>query len=161
AHDRNRRVSESLQAGKPHHREQRAHVQTRSGRIEADIGGHFLGGDERSEAFRLVVDHPPPHQLVAKRHPPEFDFLYQSMSITRRAVLKTLVGAGAAVVTAGGAYGFFDERHALGLTEVVLPVSHLPAGLAGLKIGLLTDVHRSDWVSADDVDRGVQLLMAA
>lgn len=83
------------------------------------------------------------------------------MSITRRAVLKTLVGSGAAVVTGAGAYGFFDERHALGLTEVVLPVSGLPPELAGLKIGLLTDVHRSEWVSADDIDRGVRLLMAA
>jgi predicted MPP superfamily phosphohydrolase len=91
----------------------------------------------------------------------ECDLLYQSMSITRRAVLKTLVGSGAAVVTGAGAYGFFDERHALGLTEVVLPVSGLPTELAGLKIGLLTDVHRSDWVSADDIDRGVRLLMAA
>ena len=83
------------------------------------------------------------------------------MSITRRAVLKTLVGSGAAVVAGGGAYGFFDERHALGLTEAVLPVSKLPPELAGLKIGLLTDVHRSQWVSAGDIDRGVQLMTAA
>lgn len=83
------------------------------------------------------------------------------MSITRRAVLKTLVGSGAAVVTGAGAYGFFDERHALGLTEAVLPVAGLPPELAGLKIGLLTDVHRSEWVSAVDIDRGVRLLMAA
>jgi len=83
------------------------------------------------------------------------------MSITRRAVLKTLVGTAAAVTTGAGAYGFFDERHALGLTDVALPVSGLPPELAGLKIGLLTDVHRSQWVSADDVDRGVRKLMAA
>src|SRR4029079_9311492 len=83
------------------------------------------------------------------------------MSITRRAVLKTLVGSGAAVRTGAGAYGFFDERHALGLTEAMLPVSGLPPELAGLKIGLLTDVHRSEWVSAADIDRGVRLLMAA
>jgi predicted MPP superfamily phosphohydrolase len=91
----------------------------------------------------------------------ECDLLYQSMSITRRAVLKTLVGSGAAVLTGAGAYGFFDERHALGLTEAVLRVSGLPPELAGLKIGLLTDVHRSEWVSADDIDRGVRLVMAA
>jgi len=83
------------------------------------------------------------------------------MSITRRALLKTLVGSGTAVMTGAGAYGFFDERHALGLTEAVLPVSKLPSELAGLKIGLLTDVHRSQWVSADDIDRGVRLMMAA
>jgi predicted MPP superfamily phosphohydrolase len=91
----------------------------------------------------------------------ECDLLYQSMSITRRAVLKTLVGSGAVVMTGAGAYGFFDERHALGLTEAMLPVSGLPPELAGLKIGLLTDVHRSQWVSAADIDRGVRLLMAA
>src|SRR5262245_26311931 len=83
------------------------------------------------------------------------------MSITRRAVLKTLVGVGAAVTTGAGAYGFFDERHAVGLTNVMLPVNGLPPELTGLKIGLLTDVHRSPWVSADDVDRGVRKLMEA
>src|SRR5262245_34415157 len=82
-------------------------------------------------------------------------------TITRRAVLKALVGSGAAVVTGAGAYGFFDERHALGLTEAVVPVTGLPPELAGLKVGLLTDVHRSQWVSADDVDRGVRMMMAA
>ena len=83
------------------------------------------------------------------------------MAITRRAVLKTLLGTGVAVTTGVGAYGFFDERHALGLTAATVPVSGLPPELAGLKIGLLTDVHRSQWVSADDVDRGVRMLMAA
>jgi predicted MPP superfamily phosphohydrolase len=83
------------------------------------------------------------------------------MLITRRAILKTLVGGGAAVTTGAGAYGFFDERHAVGLTETVLPVSGLPPPLAGLRIGLITDVHRSQWVSADDVDRGVRMMMAA
>jgi len=83
------------------------------------------------------------------------------MSITRRAVLKTLVGSTAAVVTGAGAYGFFDERHAVGLTEAIVPVTGLPSELDGLKIGLLTDVHRSQWVSADDVDGAVRMLMAA
>jgi uncharacterized protein len=83
------------------------------------------------------------------------------MAITRRAVLKTFLGAGAAAVTGAAAYGFADERHALGITEAILPVRGLPAALAGLKFGLLTDVHRSRWVSADDVDRGVRMLMAA
>lgn len=83
------------------------------------------------------------------------------MLITRRAILKTLVGAGAAVTTGAGAYGFFDERHAVGLTETVLPVSGLPPQLAGVRIGLITDIHRSQWVSADDVARGVRMIMAS
>jgi len=81
--------------------------------------------------------------------------------ISRRAVLKTLFASGAAGVTGVGAYGFFDERHALGLTEAVIPVSRLPPELSGLKIGLLTDIHRSQWVSAEDVAHGVRLLMSA
>jgi hypothetical protein len=91
----------------------------------------------------------------------ECDLLYQSMSITRRAVLKALAGSGAAVITGAATYGFVDERHALGLTETMLPVAGLPEELAGLRVGLLTDVHRSQWVSADDVDRGVRMIMAA
>jgi predicted MPP superfamily phosphohydrolase len=83
------------------------------------------------------------------------------MAITRRALLKTFVGTGAAAVTGAATYGFLDERHALGITQAVLPVMGLPAALAGLKFGLLTDVHRSRWVSSDDVERGVRMLMAA
>jgi predicted MPP superfamily phosphohydrolase len=83
------------------------------------------------------------------------------MPITRRALLKTFVGTGAAALTGATVYGFLDERHALAITEAVVPVSALPSALAGLRVGLLTDVHRSRWVSADDVDRGVRMLMAA
>ena len=59
------------------------------------------------------------------------------------------------------AYGFLDERHALGHDAMTLPVAGLPPALAGLRIGLLTDIHRSRWVSAEDVERGVSALMAA
>jgi predicted MPP superfamily phosphohydrolase len=36
----------------------------------------------------------------------------------------------------------------------------LPPELVGLRIGLITDVHRSRWVSADDVSHAVESLMA-
>lgn len=81
--------------------------------------------------------------------------------MSRRTLLKACAAAGAAGVGGSGAYGFFLERHALALTRVSVPVSGLPAALAGFRIGLLTDVHRSRWVSADDVRRGVAALMAA
>jgi predicted MPP superfamily phosphohydrolase len=83
------------------------------------------------------------------------------MLMTRRAVLKSIAGASAATIAGAGGYGFFGERHAIGLTEATLPVSGLPSDLAGLKVALLTDVHRSRWVSADDVARGVRMMMAA
>ena len=41
-----------------------------------------------------------------------------------------------------------------------MAVVGLPPALAGLRIGLLTDVHRSRWVSDDDVAAGAALLMA-
>ena len=47
-----------------------------------------------------------------------------------------------------GAYGYLYERHALELTRADVPVSGLPPALAGLRIGLMTDIHRSRWVSA-------------
>ena len=64
--------------------------------------------------------------------------------------------------TAGtAAYGYRYGRHELGVTEAVLPVNGLPAALSGLRIGLLTDVHRSRWMSDDDVAHAVNTLLLA
>jgi len=82
-------------------------------------------------------------------------------TISRRTLLKALVAAGVGLTTGGTAYGFLYERHAVGLTTATLPVATLPASLEGFTIGLLTDIHRSRWVSAEDVDKAVQLLMQA
>src|SRR5438046_10198471 len=81
------------------------------------------------------------------------------MAIGRRAVLKTLLGTGACAVTGTGGYGYVYERHELGVTRATVPVVGLPPALAGLRIGLLTDVHRSQWVSHDDVIHAVARLM--
>ena len=81
------------------------------------------------------------------------------MRVTRRAVLKGFVGAGVGAVSGTTAYGFLYERHELEVTRVAVPVVGLPPALAGLRIGLLTDVHRSRWVSHDDVIHAVARLM--
>jgi len=81
--------------------------------------------------------------------------------MTRRAVLKRLVAAGVGATTGTAAYGYLYGRHELGVTEAVLPVNGLPAALSGLRIGLLTDVHRSRWMSDDDVARAVNMLLLA
>jgi predicted MPP superfamily phosphohydrolase len=83
------------------------------------------------------------------------------MVVSRRHVLKALLAAGAGLVAGGGAYGMFYGRHALELTRAALPVSGLPPALAGLRIGMMTDVHCSQWVSAEDVRQAVALLMSA
>ena len=80
--------------------------------------------------------------------------------ITRRTVLKGLVATGVGALTGTSAYGFLYARHQLGLTRETIGVSGLPAALGGLRIGLLTDIHRSRWVSHDDVRDAVVMLMA-
>ena len=80
-------------------------------------------------------------------------------TISRRAVLKGLAGASAAALGATGAYGFLVARHELQVTRATVPVTNLPPPLAGVRIGLLTDVHRSRWVSHEDVTRAAAALM--
>ncbi|MBZ5557189.1 MAG: metallophosphoesterase [Acidobacteriia bacterium] len=82
------------------------------------------------------------------------------MAITRRAVLKSLLAAGVGGIGGGGAYGYLYGRHALEVTRATVPVAGLPRALGGLTVGLLTDVHRSRWVSHDDVAHAVTALMS-
>ena len=82
------------------------------------------------------------------------------MAVTRRAVLKTLIATGVGALSGTGAYGFFYGRHALAITHADVPVAGLPPALAGLRVGLLTDVHRSYFVSHDDVAHAVTALMS-
>ena len=80
--------------------------------------------------------------------------------ITRRTALKALLAAGVGTVTGSTAYGFLYARRHLEITRETLGVSGLPGGLSGLRIGLLTDVHRSRWVTHEHVADAVSALMA-
>jgi predicted MPP superfamily phosphohydrolase len=82
------------------------------------------------------------------------------MQMGRRALLKALTAAGTGIFTGGAAYGFLYERHSTGVTRSTVPVERLPPSLAGVKIGLITDAHRSRWVSDEDVQEAVRLMMA-
>jgi predicted MPP superfamily phosphohydrolase len=81
------------------------------------------------------------------------------MGVTRRAVLKTIAAGGIGAVTGVGSYGYLYGRHELEVTRASLPVSGLPSSLGGLRIGLLTDIHRSPFVAHEDVARAVAALM--
>jgi uncharacterized protein len=83
------------------------------------------------------------------------------MRMSRRAVLQSLLASGVGVGTGAVAYGAAYERHHITLVEHDLPVTGLPEALRGLRIGLLTDIHHSETVSADDVSRAVTLLETA
>ena len=83
------------------------------------------------------------------------------MHATRRTVLKALVGSGVGLLAGSAGYGFLYARHALQLTEATLEVAGLPPELDGFRIGLITDVHRSQWVSHEDVVHACETLMRA
>ncbi len=79
--------------------------------------------------------------------------------LNRRNVLKGLVGVGLGVATGTAAHGFLYERHDLELTRARFPVSGLPEALRGLRVGVITDIHRSQAVSHEMVANAVQMLM--
>ena len=80
--------------------------------------------------------------------------------VSRRDVLKGVaaaaIGASAGAIT----HGYWYERFHIGLTAETLEVSGLPRALSGLRLGFITDLHRSDTVTHDLIDSAVQLLMA-
>jgi predicted MPP superfamily phosphohydrolase len=78
----------------------------------------------------------------------------------RRLLLKAIVGVAAGVGTGATAHGFLYERHHLEVTRATMPVSGLPPALNGLRIGVLTDLHRSQTVSHDMIAGAVATLMA-
>ena len=158
------RMPESLQPRERHHRQQVADMEARRRRIESDVGGHALRGELFLQPFGGVVDHAAPLQLVEEigvgiRHRGN-GLLYQSMGVTRRAVLKTLLATGVGALSGTGAYGYLYGRHELTVTRANVPVAGLPPALAGLRIGLMTDVHRSQLVPHEDVARAVGMLMS-
>jgi predicted MPP superfamily phosphohydrolase len=79
--------------------------------------------------------------------------------VDRRAALRLLLTGGATGLAGIGGYGFLYERHEITVTHVSLPVAELPESLSGLRIGLITDIHRSRWVSHEDVTGAVSALM--
>ena len=83
-----------------------------------------------------------------------------TVDLDRRALLKGLVGAGLGIATGAGVHGYLYERHHLELTRAKLPVSGLPEALRGLRVGVLTDIHRSQAVPHELVAAAVRMLMA-
>jgi predicted MPP superfamily phosphohydrolase len=70
------------------------------------------------------------------------------------------VVAGSVGTTVGaGAYGLAYERHQTQVIRTTLPVSNLPPALDGLRIGLITDLHRSHTVPQQDVEHAARLMM--
>jgi uncharacterized protein len=82
------------------------------------------------------------------------------MRLTRRAALKGVLAGAVGAVGGTAVWGVAYERHHLGATEATLPVSGLPPALNGVRIALLTDIHHSALVGAEDVRAAVDLTLA-
>jgi predicted MPP superfamily phosphohydrolase len=59
-----------------------------------------------------------------------------------------------------GAYAYAYERHAVRVVDATLPVSGLAPEHAGLRIGLLTDLHHGKFTSQADIAGAVDLALA-
>jgi hypothetical protein len=81
--------------------------------------------------------------------------------VTRRDALRALLATGVGAAVGPIAYGVAYARHHLALIQSEVPVSGLPPAHDGLRIGLITDIHHSATVSAEDVTRAVELLKSA
>jgi predicted MPP superfamily phosphohydrolase len=80
--------------------------------------------------------------------------------ISRRTMLKALAGGGLGAAAGVGVYGYEHGRDPLALTRETLDLTAWPKALDGFRIGLLTDIHRSRWVTHEDVAHAVATLMA-
>jgi predicted MPP superfamily phosphohydrolase len=81
--------------------------------------------------------------------------------LTRRDALRALLATSVGLAAGPVAYGAVYERHRFVRVEHDIPVTGLPPALDGLRVGLITDIHHSATVRADDVSRAVELLRAA
>jgi uncharacterized protein len=83
-----------------------------------------------------------------------------SARMTRRTVLRGLGAAGLGALTGAAAHGFMYERHHIQVTREDLAVAGWPDALNGLRIGFLSDLHRSGTVSHQMIATAVSAVMA-
>ena len=81
------------------------------------------------------------------------------MTWSRRDVLSAFAAAGIGAATGAADHGYVYQRHNLLVTRETIRVSGLAAALAGLRIGILTDLHRSYTVSHEMAEHAVRMLM--
>src|ERR1700752_1077481 len=67
--------------------------------------------------------------------------------LTRRTILRGLGAAGLGALTGAVAHGYMYERHHIQVTREDLAVAGWPEALNGLRVGFLSDLHRSGTVS--------------
>ncbi len=77
--------------------------------------------------------------------------------LSRRALLRSLIGASSVVVAAGLAAEALDEPSQIRVRRISVPLPTLPAALDGLTIAQLSDFHRGPYVSEEHIRRGAEI----
>jgi hypothetical protein len=80
--------------------------------------------------------------------------------ISRRTALQGLAAIGIGAATGTLAHGYLYERHRIEVTRTALPFSGLPDALSGVRIGFLSDIHRSQTVPHELIAAAVRALTA-
>jgi len=83
------------------------------------------------------------------------------VGVTRRDFIRSATAISVGALAGVGAYGVAYERHQIERITRDLSVRGLPPALDGLRIGMITDVHHSSVVPAEDISRAVALLKDA
>ena len=83
------------------------------------------------------------------------------VGVTRRDFLRSATAVSVGALAGVGAYGVGYARHQIARIVRDLAVRGLPPALDGLRIGMITDVHHSAVVPADDVTRAVKMVLDA
>jgi uncharacterized protein len=84
----------------------------------------------------------------------------RSHEITRRDLLRGLAAAAVGTTVGASAHGYLYGRHRIDVTRTDVSMSGLPDALAGLRIGFLSDLHRSGTVPQELIQDAVTLMMA-
>jgi predicted MPP superfamily phosphohydrolase len=90
----------------------------------------------------------------------EFDLITSAPQHWLRRAAYASLGAGA-LAALTGTYAGLAEAEALRLERVTLQLPNLPAGLNGLTIAQISDLHLGPWVDAERAARGVAMANSA
>ena len=173
----------ALQPRQAHHRQQRSDVKTRRGRVETDVGRDALLREHVGQAFGRVVHHVRATRTRLKRvvidvswgRPASCDGGTPDAEAAKRFTIaaygddpprgpqRRSSSRRRRRDRRNRAHGYLYGRHELDVTRRrLLPVNGLPPALVrAAHRPASTDVHRSRWMSDDDVARAVNMLLIA
>ncbi|MGA8222686.1 MAG: metallophosphoesterase [Candidatus Acidiferrales bacterium] len=82
---------------------------------------------------------------------------HENLDRGRRAFFRKAAYLAGGLPFVAAAYGFFEERLSYRIMKVEIPVANLPAGLDGMRIVQLSDIHAGDFMPQKEIRRAVDM----